>query len=99
MLDSFCFAEFFRYDYLASGESKSNDYPPKILQDDLIEHNHISENNYPKQISLMPSNEKLKCRKVAYVLKCHVPNKLTQTQKSMHITCCLCIFHSEMKKN
>ena len=53
MLDSFCFAEFLRYYYLASGESKDNDCQSKILQDDLIEHNHVSENNYPKQTPLM----------------------------------------------
>ena len=34
------FAEFLRYYYLASGESKDNDYQPNILQNDLIEHNH-----------------------------------------------------------
>ena len=53
MLDSFCFAEFLRYYYLASGESKDNDCQSKILQDDLIEHNHVSENNYLKQTPLM----------------------------------------------
>ena len=31
ILDNFCFAEFLRYYYLASGESKDNDYQPKIL--------------------------------------------------------------------
>ena len=84
ILDSFCFAEFLRYYYLASGESKENDYQPKILQDDLIEHNHVSENNYPKQIPLMSSNDELKCRKVPYVLKYHVPNKHTHPEEYAH---------------
>ena len=84
MLDSFCFAEFLRYYYLASGESKDNDCQPKILQDDLIEHNHVLENNYPKQTPLTSSNEKLKCRKVPYVLKYHVPNKHTHPEEYAH---------------
>ena len=36
ILDNFCFGKFLRYYYLASGESKDNDYQPKIIQDDLI---------------------------------------------------------------
>ena len=35
------------------------------------------QNNYPTKISIMSSNEKLKCHKVPYVLKGHVPNKYT----------------------
>ena len=69
MLDSFCFAEFWRYFYLASGEFKDN---------------HVSKNNYPKQVPLMPSNEKLKFRKVPYVLNYHVPNKHTHPEEHAH---------------
>ena len=47
----------------------------------MIEHNHVSKNNYPKQISLMSTNERLKCCKVPYVLKYHVPNKHTQLEE------------------
>ena len=72
ILASFCFAEFLKYYYLAPFKSKDNDYQPKILQDDLVEHNHVLGNNYPTKISMMSSNEKLKCRKVPYVLKYHV---------------------------
>ena len=74
MLDSFRFAEFLRYYYLASGESKDN---------------HVSKNNCPKQIPLMSSNEKLKCRKVPYVLKYHVPNKHTHPEKLAHHMRCM----------
>ena len=84
MLDSFCFAEFLRCYYLASGESKDNDYQPKILQDDLIEYNHVLQNNYPKQIPLMSSNEKLKLRKVPYVLKYHTLDKHTHPEEYAH---------------
>ena len=72
ILDSFCFAEFLKYYYLAPFKSKDNDYQPKILQDDLVEHNHVLGNNYPTKIPMMSSNEKLKCRKVPYVLKYYV---------------------------
>ena len=50
----------------------------------MIEHNHISENNYPKQIPLMSSNEKLKCHKVPYVPKSHVPNKHIHPEEYAH---------------
>ena len=79
-----CFAELLRYYYLTSSESRGNDYTPKILQDDLIEHYHISENNYLKEIPLMSSNENLKRRKVPYVLKYHVPNKHTLPEEHAH---------------
>ena len=85
-----------RHYYLASGESKENDYQPKILQDDLTEYNHGSENNYTKQIPLMLSNEKLKSRKVPYVLKYHVPNKHTHPEEYVHHML-FRYFHLEMK--
>ena len=84
IVDSFCFAEFLRYYYLAPFKSKDNDYQPEILQDDLVEHNHVLGNNYPTQIPMMSSNEKLKCRKVPYVLKYYVPNKHTKPEEYAH---------------
>ena len=47
----------------------------------MIEHNYVSENNYPKQKPLMSSNKKLECRKVPYAIKYHVPNKYTQREQ------------------
>ena len=96
ILDSFCLAEFLRYYYLAPFKSKDNDYQPEILHDDLVEHNHVLGNNYPTQIPMMSSNEKLKCGKVPYVLKYYFQTN-TQNLKSMLITFCLCITHLEMK--
>ena len=84
VLDSFCFAEFLRYYYLAPSKSKDNDYQSEILVDDLIENNHASDIHYPSSIPIMSANEKLKCRKVPYVLKYHVPNQHTHPEEYPH---------------
>ena len=76
-------------------KSKDNDYQPEILQHDLVEHNHVLGNNYPTKIPMMSSNEKLKCRKVPYVIIMFQIN--TQNLKSMPITFCLCVIHIEME--
>ena len=65
-------------------KSKDNYYQPEILQDDLVEHNHVSGNNYPTQMPVISSNKKLKCLKVPYVLMHHVPNKHTQLEEYAH---------------
>ena len=80
-----CFAEFLRYYYLAPSKSKDNDYQPQILVDDLIENNHASDIHYPSSIPIMSANEKLKCRKVPYVLKYHVPNQHTHPEEYAHL--------------
>ena len=82
--DSFCFAEFLRYYYLAPSKSKDNDYQPEILVDDLIENNHASDIHYPSSIPIISANEKLKCRKVPYVFKYHVPNQHTHPEENTH---------------
>ena len=84
VLDSFCLAEFLRYYYLAPSKSKDNEYQPEILVDDLIENNHASDIHYPSSIPIMSANEKLKCRKVPYVLKHHVPNQHTHPEEYAH---------------
>ena len=92
VLDSFCFAEFLQYYHLAHSKSKDNDYQPEILVDDLIENNPASDIHYPSSIPIMPANEKLKCRKVPYVRKYHVPNQHI-ILRSMHtVICCSCTF-------
>ena len=92
VLDSFCFAEFLQYYHLAHSKSKDNDYQPEILVDDLIENNPASDIHYPSSIPIMPANEKLKCRKVPYVRKNHVPNQHI-ILRSMHtVICCSCTF-------
>ena len=54
-----------------------NDYQPQELRNELIEDSHNIDHIYPKVIPLMSSKEKLKCRKVSYVLQFYVPNQLT----------------------
>ena len=98
VLDSSCFAELLRYYYLATSKSKDKDYQAEILANDLIGNNHASDIHYPSSISVMSVNEKLKCRRVLYVLKYHVLFNI-HILRSMHITCCSCIFPSEMKMN
>ena len=84
VLDSFCFSEFLRYYYLAPSKSKDNNYQSEILVDDLIENNHASDIHCPSSIPIMSANEKLKCRRVPYVLKYHVPNQHTHTEEYEH---------------
>ena len=48
-------------------------YQPVILDDELLETHH-KDCNYPKEIPLMSSTEKLKCRKVKAVLRYYQPN-------------------------
>ena len=49
------------------------DYQSVILDDELLETHH-KVCNYPKDISLMSSKEKLKCRKVKALLRYYHPN-------------------------
>ena len=84
VLDSFCFSEFLQYYYLAPSKSKDNDYQPEILLDDLIENNHASDIDYLSSIPIMSANEKLKCRKVPYGIKYHVPNQHTHPEEYAH---------------
>ena len=84
VLDAFCFAEFSRYFYLPSNPKyKENDYQSEELDDEIVE--DISKSDYlcPKDIKLL-SNDKMKCRKTPYVLKCFVPNKETKPEEYAH---------------
>ena len=49
------------------------DYQSVILDDELLETHH-KVCNYPKDVSLMSSKEKLKCRKVKALLRYYHPN-------------------------
>ena len=83
VLDSFCFTGYLRYYYLVPSKSKDNDYQSEILVYDLIENNHTSDIYYPL-IPIMSANEKLKCCKVSYVVKYHVPNQHTHPEEYGH---------------
>ena len=69
---------------MAPSKSKDNDYQPEVLVDDLIENNQASDIHYPPSIPITSANEKLKRRKVPYVLKYHVPNQHTHPEKYAH---------------
>ena len=85
ILDSFCYAEFLRFYYVASNtKSTENEYQPEELSNELIEYIHNIDHIYPKVIPLMSSREKLKCQKVPYVLQFYVPDQLTQPEEYAH---------------
>ena len=76
------FSEFLSLFYLKSRTTKDleNDYQSVILDDELLETHH-KDSNYPKEIPVITSKEKLKCRKVKAVLQYYQlnPNKAFET--------------------
>ena len=50
----------------------------------MIENNHASDILYPSSIPITSANEKLKFRKVPYVLNFHVPNQHTHPEEYAH---------------
>ena len=82
-LNYFCYAEFLAYYTLESKSNNTCDYQPDELDDNLIKNNH-KECSYPKQIKLMNSGEKMRCRKVRTILRYHVPNEVLCPEKFAH---------------
>ena len=66
-ITNMCFSEFLSLFYPKSRSTKDleNDYQSVILDDELLETHH-KDSNYPEEIPLMSSKEKLKCRKVKF---------------------------------
>ena len=62
-----------RYPKSKATKDLENDYQPVILDDELLE-TYRKDSNYPKEIPLMSSKEKLKCGKVKPVLRYYQPN-------------------------
>ena len=60
ILDDFCYAEFLAHYTLKNKPSKTVEYQPVELDDNLIENNH-EESSYPKKIKLMISGETMRC--------------------------------------
>ena len=62
VISNVCFSEFLSlfYPKLRTTTDFENDYQPVILDDELLETHH-KDSNYPKEIPLMSSKEKLKC--------------------------------------
>ena len=85
IIDSFCYAEFLRFYYVASNTKfTETDYQPEGLGNELIGDIHSIDHIYPKVIPLMSSKEKLKCRKVPHILQFYVPNQHTQPEEYSH---------------
>ena len=84
-LDSICVAEFLSYYYVhcKSKEEAENDNQPVVFDDELINLQH-SATHQNETISLMSSNEKLKCRKVRAALWYHVPNPNRNPERYAH---------------
>ena len=83
ILANFCYAELLAYYTLENRPSKTGEYQPDELDDNLIENNH--ENcSYPQKIKLMISGETMRCRKVRRILRYHVPNRLLFPEKFAH---------------
>ena len=63
VLNDFCYVEFLAYYTLEGKPTKTREYQPDELDDNLIENSH--ENcPYPKNINLMISGETMQCCKV-----------------------------------
>ena len=60
ILDNFCYAEFLAYYTLESKSSKTGEYQPDELDDNLIENNH-EECSYPPKMKLMISGQTMRC--------------------------------------
>ena len=73
VLSDFCYAEFLRYYYLAPHIEENNRQPVE-LSDEILE-NSFPDQVYPPVIPLMPSKDKLKCRKVQSVVRFFTANK------------------------
>ena len=85
LLNSFCYAEFLRFYYLApNAKFKENDYQPEELVDELMEDIPNIDHIYPNVIPLMSSKEKLKCGKILFVVQFYVPNQQTQPEEYAH---------------
>ena len=84
VLDTFCFAEFPRSYYLPTNQKyKENNYQPEELDEEVFEGISNSDYLYPKDIKLL-SNEKMKYRKLPYVLQYYVHNKETKPEEYSH---------------
>ena len=84
VIDAICFAELSQYYYLPPNPKyKENDSQPEELDDETVEDISNSDYFYPRDIKLL-SNEKMKCRKIPYVLQCYVPNKETKPEEYAH---------------
>ena len=81
--NSLCYAEFLRYCYVST-ISNENDWQFVELTDDILETNLPVTSHHSLVIPLMPSPDKLKCRKVPSVLKYFTLNKSRNYEVYVH---------------
>lgn len=90
-LDNLFLAQFAAYYYkdYRKENSETIDAQPEVLTDEIIEIQHSNSNSsdssyLPKKISLMNTNETMKCRKVKAVIRYHTPSKTKQPELFFH---------------
>ena len=86
MFNQICYATFCA-NYVLDTSKKStheNDWQPIVLDECVNELNHETNQTLPKNLPLMNSKEKLKCRKVPKVLRYYTPNKHKYPEKYAH---------------
>ena len=83
VLNDFCHSEFLTYYTLENKSTKTCEYQPNKLDDNLIENNN-AECSYPKKIKLMILEETMWCRKVRQILKYYVPNRILSLEIFAH---------------
>ena len=69
IIDSMCYAEFLRYNYLAQIRVSENVYLQHEVTDQLIQGSHPFQHNYPQVMPLLARKEKFECRKIPSVLQ------------------------------
>lgn len=88
VVDKLCLAEFAAYYYkdYKKQSDETNDAQPNVLTDEVIHTQHLIVQNIslPPQITLMNTNEKMKCRKVKAVIRYHTPNKTKEPERYFH---------------
>ena len=84
VLNQLCYASFVK-NYQLLPKQMVNDSQPNELSDEVIEENHslTNSNSYPKNITLS-TGEKLRCRKVEFALRYHVPNRHKDPEAHAH---------------
>ena len=80
---------------LENKSSKTCEYQPDDIDDNLIENND-EECSYAKKAKLRISGETMRCLKVRPILRYHVPNKLLSPEKfTHHVLLLFCLFRDE----
>ena len=86
-MDDLCYAQFCSYyelDRKIDYAELINDNQPVILNDAIVEENHVENIGLPKRVPLMNSEEAMRCRKARKVLRTYTPNRHLYPEKYAH---------------